>query len=717
MTDPFSLERRYQTLRHTLSVLTGPRNRLLHILDFIEFLQTPDSRPGIPAYAREIADLLSTAIRTVDFTGTPPHLAGRAARALDLLDRHLPGQKGQELLADTRALLGRLTARAARRNGSPPEPRGRELDGAVIPMVEREYLLPGFTPRFASLCRLVVDLRLKPGEAPDEIHVAQFTPAETANRLLEDVMRGARATLLRWKHLRIPGSAVAYCSVGGYAAVGGGSLGSGLCVALICALLREVSHREELRPRGDTAFTGIVDSDGLMRPVNEQGLRLKVEACLYAAIRYLVVPEVQRSAAVAHLTALWKSQSPGQGEPPLTIVGVTRLEEVFLDRRLIETRSVGLPTRVARSIWRYRRPLAAGLLVALVLVIARLWYGPLDKEPADLDYAGSLLLVRNRGGEVLQEIDIGRENVSRAEDGVNRTAALLDVDGNGAQEVLWIQNGDGERPAAGMVHCRTVGSGNDRWAIPVRRALRFPMNPVHGDDFALFALLAGDFDRNGMPEVLVVARHREYPSLLLRLDARTGGEQAVYVHAGHIGNITVVERPDRPSAGILMTGANNAFGEAFLVLLDATFTTGHGPVQGKYAIEGESPANEEAYALFPKTIVSEAHPYRVRWNYGAAITELPASGTIRVTVREYVQDEQPNNDAATYYVVVSPQLDPLAVQTGDDFDLLAERYFREGRIRRVPDAAYWADHLSRIRSRDGNAWKRDTGAVISTPGG
>lgn len=684
--NPLALERTYQNARHTLSLLTGPRNRLAHLLDIIDHVAAPENLPGLPAYAAELLSLLRRLIAAVDFAATPPALSLRASRALDLLEAAVTSPPD----AESRA---RLTLPALSTDG--------RTDGVCIPVVEDEYLLPEFTPRFASVTHLRVDLRPAPGAQADSIRVAQFSPGGNAAGMLEDVLHAARSTVGTWSSVRLPARVVAYCSHDGAATLNGASLGAGLGVSLACALLRAGGHREEFTPRADAAFTGLLDRTGLLAPVEDAGLRLKIEACILADMAFLAVPEHQRSRAELHLASF------ADLHPRLAIIGARTLGELFADRRLVASRQVPATVRTGRMLWHHRRPAAAALLALLLLIIARLAYGPLDRTPVGIRFAGSEMIILNGSGETLQSITVGSTTASTGSSGVNAMAALLDLDADGSPEVFWGQISGGDSAAVGTVHCRRVGEEQDRWVVEVKKQISFPFNAVEGEAFGPFGLIAGDMDRDSTPELYVIARHQAYPSLLLKLDARTGAERGAYLHVGHITALRAADLAQDGIPDILLTGVNNSLGEAFLAVLDPRCINGHGPAEGRYQPEGMARAHERAYLRFPKSIVHAAYPDRVRWNIGVGIAHLTSGGGLRVAVREYVNDENPDHDDVTYYLVFTPALVPMMAETGDDFDLLAQRYVREGRISGIPDVTYWAEYIHRIRYWTGAGWSPD----------
>lgn len=704
MADPLRIESCYRTSRHQLSLLASPRNRLFHVVEFAEYLQQPDNIGFARAYAFELAEVLCGLIPTIHYMGTDPEQINRVSRTLRWLTEIQGIQEPTGSLKSTHSHLQTerqiLFQQAMLRPGWVPV----QSFGVILPVVEHECLLPSFRPRFASLSFLRINLHGKPSGGEDEIHVDHLTPAEVHTGYLYDALKAARAVLMRWKRIDAGKPVAVFCSTSGESALRGGSFGTGLGVGLISLMLKARLQREEFAPRKDAAFTGVLGNDGRIGPVTEDGLKLKIEACYYSPLRYLCVPEEQRELALAHILKLKGEAGLPQLHPPLEIVPAGTLDQVMFDRRLVESRQVPAFVHAARSLWQHRRALATVIMMILLATIARLAYGPMDKNPTGATYSGSIMTVRNAAGQELERMEIGAENVRTALSSRAPTVEFLDLDGDGRNEVFWTQNGVGKAEGTGTIHCRSIGERNDRWTVTARKEIRCPENPVSGANFRVFSVAAGTGDTPGSPGLLVLARHPSFPSLLLRLDALTGQELSCYVHPGHITEFILEDYDNDGNKEILLTGVNNAYGEAFFAILNQGDVSGHGPVRGRYAIDGMKPAHERAYMLLPKSIVHEAFPDHVRWNIGSQV-DLASSGTrIQVSVSEYADHPQLGYHRVTYHILLSSRLTPVAVETGDDFDLLAERYFLGGLIRRIPNAQYWAEYSKSIRFWNGSTW-------------
>jgi hypothetical protein len=391
----------------------------------------------------------------------------------------------------------------------------------------------------------------------------------------------------------------------------------------------------------------------------------------------------------------------------LTIVGVDRLDGLFYDRRLTEQRRVGWVRYTARRLWHRRGRVVAGTVItALLLVIAALLYGPIDKNPVQARFEGTTMFVQNAAGRTVEHIEVGRRTVRKKVKGkASDLVEFVDVTGDGQNEIVWAEWTGLQTNGARRLHCKSVGADTTHWTIPLRFATPFSRKMLKGKKFTPVDLHAGDLDANGTKEVYAVLRHQPYfPGYLMKFNANTGAEQARYVHPGHLRRspFKVANLDDDPAKELLIGAHSNAYGDAVLIVLDSRRIQGHAPVQGEYAVTGIDPADHEAYLRFPSTAVGQAEPQlhtfvrRTRTNIQ---TDL---------ITAEVQDGRfPEDETVSSYVLVTFTFDfkPVSMGTSSQFDRLAKQLVQQGRLDSVPDADDFERYLQRIRYWTGEEWR------------
>jgi hypothetical protein len=704
MPDLLLLEQRFNALQEILRVTSSPRMRLVFLLEFGEQFRDPGFRSIFSGYAPELLQEIGEAGVAADFQCTPLPVLIRTAAFLSWADREVPGLISGSTWESTRLRLAQAEARArqwVRERGNPrteraaaPLPAGT----AWIPLVELERLALLDEPAFACLRRLVVRILPAATGGVDEVQLqpAGGTGEETRNSLLT-ALAAARACLKALTGADIRTPLLVSCRLEGTTPVTGHSLEAGLAAAILTALAQHAGLRRSFALREDVAITGRISADGMILPVERQGLRPKIDACTWSWIQRLVVPQEQGEEA-GRLAAL----APGSAEPsaaPVGIAGATRLEDLFRNPRITTVRDAPLARHVARVFGRNKTPLLLVIAAVALTVAAVVSDRPRDTNPVSLTASGELLLARNRAGEILDTLVVGQATAAAVANR-ERVAVCADVDGDGLNEVVWGQAS--EDPSASDICCRGLQGDGPVWRVRLKRHLDYAGQPVKSDGFALRMLSVVDIERDGAPEVLVLGYHPYFPSILLRLDAATGRESGCYVHAGHLLDMAIVDLDGDSVAEILLAGINNSYGEGVLAVLGGSVGNGAGPSAPAYAPLNYPRTAERWYVRIPRTVVGLAVPAE-RFARAFHLDVYPSERTFRVTVQDQATDPAYR---ASIDGLFDFSLRPLSFDGATDFDAAAARLYREGRIPRIPDKEYFDRFRSSLQYWDGSDWTR-----------
>ena len=468
----------------------------------------------------------------------------------------------------------------------------------------------------------------------------------------------------------------------------GSSANLALAALFFCRVLRLAEARDEYTLRPGLALTGVLAGDGAVLPVEPRQLSAKVAAAFFSPIQQLVVPSAQLEQARDTLGAL-RSRYPHR---TLGLRGIEHLREVYCDRRLTEHRRITVVRRIGRSAWKLRRPIAAAVLMMLLALVAARWYGPLDREPALVEFRGELLVLQNATGQDLRTISVGRRTVEHAEGLASgeiqrEIVNLRDVDGDGDLEVLFIVHPpDGSRNPQTLV-CQGSSEDSPRWTFPGRFALRFPnRTEMASDAFRLEEIWTGDCDGDGRMEVILLANHVFFPSVIARLDAATGTLEEQYVHVGTLGDMAVLDLDADGIPEILACGTNNALNMACLVVLDPRALRGHSPTDTAYMIDGMTRARERSYLLFPRTPVGEAFADRYERNGAVSLEIEPDARMICVRVQDAGGNalfDSVTLDPLLYYYFTF-DLRALRVAASNEFDTVGRLLWQAGRRAALP---------------------------------
>ncbi|MBI5216451.1 MAG: hypothetical protein HY960_11930 [Ignavibacteriae bacterium] len=728
MNDPLTIENRFQTLKQSLPLLSSKRMKLLEILEFIEQFSSEDATHYLIAYLPELLSEITTSILQTDFTGTNPEFLFRLKNLLDVSSKVLRQDKNEELSRALEHLKQEEEKFASwqhqQTNGlfSTTKPKSFSTDKVWIPMVEHEPILTELPPEFATLSQLRVDVSFSPKPIQqDELHVTQFAENNKNNHQeLRSALIAAKDFFERVTHIKIKRKLIVRCTFEHANLIIGESLCAGLAAVIFTDLLRLHQYKEEFSIRPDVAITGALDSSGKLLPVDSNGLKLKVEACLFSPIRFLVVPKQQckiknekfpaeRDAARRQKNEYLEPSTVNHLQPttydlkPFEIVGIENFSELFFNRRLTDSRRIPLAKQAGRKLWKHRLPIAATIIVLLLLVIWKILYGPMDMNPVSASFAGEMMTLKNRMGESVDVMQIGSESVNHQLHNP-RILSFLDINKDAINEVFWIEYQENTGLQTAVIKCKDISTNEILWTSLLKKYFHFPKKPETKDDnFIAGNLEIGDFDNNGTPEIILKGGSPYFHQIIVKLDASTGEEIGCYLHIGGVGEIKMIDLENDGITEIIVPCIDQPLRSASIFILDPRFITGHSPTQGDYITEGVKPGLERTYINIPKTIVGEAFKYQIKYSLCFIEDIQKKDKQFKVNVHD-VNGSIGNREYYNIYTYFNFDLSPAFVTTGDPFDMLAESLFVNKRINRLPDYEYFNEWMKTIKYWDGYQW-------------
>jgi hypothetical protein len=445
MLNPLDIEQQYQNLLFALSQPEVSWKRGMRIIDFLDGLGAHASR--YESYVLDALDLLCPLLKAAEPIAQSPEelrrpleVLGRIREALPevVIDERLTGAQDSLRLAlcnalmyvgDVRALIAVLDSRYA--TVAPPwlgqipgevrrdrramlhwiarrlsvadpfafdcikallaqwkDPRADDADTVRVPVVERGF---GSHPEGSQGVLRKVTLRVTGpgGPAGDRLEtaIAVYGAETNGNSLVEAPIAAARqllnATAPRLRHRTMAG----VVTLDQHPALHeGDSAGLGIAALFYAAALRHGNQRLVYRIRSGVALTGVVHPDGTVLPVEPASLAPKTRAVFFSSIDTLVVPRAQLGLVETEVRLL-QERYPNR---TLDVIGVAHLREVFFDLRIIRQQVVSRSVYLLRGAWRRRSILAPFALgVALVVVLAKMFVGPIDRNPVAAVYAGA----------------------------------------------------------------------------------------------------------------------------------------------------------------------------------------------------------------------------------------------------------------------------------------------------------------------------------------
>jgi hypothetical protein len=474
----------------------------------------------------------------------------------------------------------------------------------------------------------------------------------------------------------------------------GSSASLAIASLLYCELLRSANQRSQFRLATNAAFTGGINQQGAVLEVDLGSLEAKVEAAFFSWIEVLVLPRSQLVDARGVLTKL-TAQYPNR---QIVLLGADHLRDVFYERRLTDLKVTNALAHAALSAWK-RKFVVGGFATALLMLlfIGYLLYGPIDKEPVSFQKSGEVLVIQNKYGERITEIDVGDPNTT--------AAVFCDVDNDGSREVIYGCRGNPADRGCTVVRCTSLVRDSVLWEYRLTQDRPLP-NQYDSKNliFRCRGLAVRDLGPGLGLMVIGVAVNDYSPCLVFQLAASNGAEIGKYYHYGHLNGPVLVDLDRDGLNEVLLAGVNGWRDEACIVVLDPRDIRGFS-LLGKDLLRNTGHLNLEKYYIrIPTTILGRYFQERFEARYNLA--DIEGVNELERTLQFLVRDVHLNSGqaGASIYLHFSFEMKPIKVRPGDNYYSLSHRLFQEGKIDFVPDESYFKEYQKNFRYWNGEAW-------------
>lgn len=382
----------------------------------------------------------------------------------------------------------------------------------------------------------------------------------------------------------------------------GGSWNAGLLILAFCGMV-EAYYGKPLIQKNDTIIViGDLDDEGNLLPVDEEGLKVKIEAAFYAPVTGLVIPKHNLQTAEQALAELNKDH-PNRSFQLFPISHVKEIYEIpLLFQPVSNLNFRKLIGRWIRSV--KTKPVLWGtglvaLLVTLIILLLNLLFS--DTNPVQYVAQDRFIHFQNNGNKTLWSHEF-HTTVSTEFNDLNRTQILfINMDDDKENEVLLgTLNRDCPKDSGELFYYDHNGKVN--WVFKASYRQSSP-DYTYDDHYRIFNIKVQDILNVGRPQILLEIAHSPYyPSniTLLDLDKKVLGE---YWHSGRFLPMGFYDVDKDSIQEIFLGGVNNIYRSAFLCVLDPQNMTGKSP---DYPLEIENreylkKGVEICYIKFPKS--------------------------------------------------------------------------------------------------------------------
>ena len=373
----------------------------------------------------------------------------------------------------------------------------------------------------------------------------------------------------------------------------GDSLGAALVILFLRELLNYYDSAYQITAAGKIAVTGGIAVDGIIKPVSDNIIQKKTAVIFYSDIQAFVVPDGEDIYVQRKLNDLLK-EFPARD---IKIIEAKNLDDILNRRDLLDIKKRNPVIRTGTFIKKNR--VSVSIISLLALLFIYFFVLDFDYNPHSLFSDGKTLYVKNTNGKVLwtKIVPFVLDSPSR---GIGRYARLIDIDGDGHNELILANDCDpvtGEPIDNSLVTC--YNSNNTiRWKYSFADKVSAEREIIN-TDYSVFII--DTLTLSGKKSLFLrAANGPSFASAIYRIDLKTGKRlPGTFWTSGHImgGKIEYVNNnPD-----FLGVGYDNGYEDFCFFAYDIDTLTEVRRSKKAYLIENFPIAKMNVYIRFPKT--------------------------------------------------------------------------------------------------------------------
>lgn len=464
----------------------------------------------------------------------------------------------------------------------------------------------------------------------------------------------------------------------------GSSVNLALSSLFYCEMLKAENQREYFQINPGIAITGDIDEKGHVLEVDDETLLQKTEAAFFSWIQVLVVPVQQLDKTAEILDELQEEFT----QRNLILKGVGNLRDLFFDRRLTLHKKTSLIEHTAKRVWK-RRYSTMTIFAFLMLtgIIGFMAYGPIDKNPEMVSIAGEYLILENDRGLEISRINIGEVTAEYMSRNITAkpTYILHDINNDKINELIWGNSLTSTFRERSFVQAWSVSGDSVIWELPIRMDYQFPRQHVKMNGYLTIDELAV------IGEKLIVSASFPtfFQSMISSVDIKDGTIEQEYVHIGNTNDMLTADIDEDEKEEIILTGVNNAFWTACLIILDPEYMQGHSPLTEEYQIENLPRAKEMYYILIPKTVVGKYLTKFEKFNVGRNLSLDKERKSLYASITETTRKFGNNTEYASVLAYFNFNMEPIGFGTSDLYDIIARELYQSGDIPFIPNYDYF----------------------------
>ncbi len=472
----------------------------------------------------------------------------------------------------------------------------------------------------------------------------------------------------------------------------GDSIGLAAGLVAYTQLLKTEIMRQERFVASEVAFTGGLDADGRLLPIDKDTLGVKIERAFFSPVKYLALAEECLADAGEYLNSLSRKYPRRR----LLLIGHERLTDVIENHNVVRSQKVCIGEFVVRKAAKYSRATKVQVPIMLILlyfflclIYPKAWVF-FDWNPQYVKFNAS-----STGFVAMNKDSIPLWSVEYECNSIDTTSSwrIGDLNGDGRNEVAFVPG------ASKTLRC---GSNANLFVYDDDGTLLFQRYCAKDDEYPGTQPPCGVkpvvVEKVGDRSIIITGATRSFPArLYLMFWNHEGDLLGWYINAGYSGAFgsNFLRYSD---SQFVFLGYNNRMECACLYVLEPYSSYGVSPpyTDPGYNLDNVKRGNQIYYVLFPRSDLNRA--VFADYNSPGGLF-LESDGRFRADVFE----RDAKSAALSYYLDSSFRV--VNVSYDDCFRPCRDSLVAEGKL----SAINWSTYCNNLR--DSLTYWRESGWV------
>ncbi len=585
--DILYLETEASKLRIHLLKNPSQRNKLFLIYFFFNTLLNETDRNVTESYILEFIGNYSELLSSVNISGAKPDIIENLIKqAKKISDDFMNAEYKVNLMTSIETLTNKFNDLISILNGNETDVMA---EGISLPLLEKG--VRAAEDDYGILGTLSV--QIKPNKTENKFHVIpsnQELNAIVKNQinyaLINAIRIASEYTKLKYEFWEV------YIDFeiksGEYS---GNSFGMLLVLKLVEEFLRLYDAPIKVLSNSYIVLTGAVNNSGIVSSLTKEIISQKIKIVFYSGMKIFVLPDDDLTEAKNTLHSLNKIYP----QRHVKLIGVQTIDDLFNLRNVVEIKKESRIIRTGKFIRKQALSISLIFLLAIVIFFSGIWN--YDENPQLLTADGTTLFIKNQNDKILWT-----KNITVDEKDLIRYARIIDIDGDGINEVILTYEGDkknGNPIDNSKVSCYNKDA-QTIWEYSFRDK-EYSKREVLNTEYHINIIDTLTF-ANEKSLFFISSNGPSFSSAIYRIDLRTGKRlPGTFWASGHIIDCKIKDINNDNQPEMIGVGYDNGYEDAVFFVYEVDTLTKVRPTKEEYLIKNHPISLMKSYIRFPKT--------------------------------------------------------------------------------------------------------------------